>query len=107
MYREGERKRLKFKIAVAVILIAAIAVIFCGIMSFLGKDISKQESEDLKKAVISASIQCYAVEGAYPPNIEYLEKHYGIIINHDKFIVSYEAYSSNLLPDVTVLEKGK
>ena len=53
-----------------------------------------------------AAVQCYALEGAYPQSLSYLEENYGVQVNHSRFIVSYEAYASNQLPAVAVLEKA-
>ena len=32
-------------------------------------------------AVQQSALQCYTVEGAYPPNLEYLEENYGLRVN--------------------------
>ena len=48
---------------------------------------------------------CYAAEGIYPPDISYLEEHYGIQIDKDRFAVYYDVFASNLMPDITVIEK--
>ncbi len=75
-----------------------------GVFPFLGR--AKSEGSDtLVKAIRQASVQCYAIEGRYPPSVEYLEENYGVQVNHSRFIVSYEAYASNQLPAVAVLEK--
>ena len=68
---------------------------------------STQNLQVMQSAIHSAIVNCYANEGVYPPNIEYLEDHYGIVINHDKYIVQYELAGSNIMPSVEVLEKGK
>ena len=57
------------------------------------------------QAVLDAAVQCYALEGAYPQSLSYLEENYGVQVNHSRFIVSYEVYASNQLPAVAVLEK--
>ena len=64
------------------------------------------ETEIVRDAVKNAAITCYAVEGAYPNSVAYLEEHYGLVINHERYIVSYEAYSSNLAPSIRVLPLG-
>ena len=51
-------------------------------------------------------MQCYAVEGSYPASLDYLEENYGLLVNHDRFIVTYEAFASNLMPQVNVLERA-
>lgn len=65
----------------------------------------EQAAQSLRTAVLDAAVQCYALEGAYPQSLTYLEENYGVQVNHSRFIVSYEAYASNQMPDVAVLEK--
>jgi len=55
--------------------------------------------------IIQCISQCYAVEGCYPPSLEYLEQHYGLLYDEDSFFIDYEYYGSNLLPEVTVLRR--
>ena len=61
----------------------------------------REAAEVLREAAVS----CYSVEGMYPPNLEYLEKHYGVQIDRRHFIVRYTAIAENLMPDITVLDK--
>lgn len=58
-----------------------------------------------KDTVVKYAIQCYASEGSYPPDIAYLEEHYGLQIDHDRFIYYYDAFASNVLPDIRVVTK--
>ena len=51
-------------------------------------------------------VACYAAEGVYPPDLAYLEEHYGVQIDEERFTVSYVVFGSNLMPDITVLEQG-
>ncbi|MBQ5667230.1 MAG: hypothetical protein IIV40_03545 [Oscillospiraceae bacterium] len=44
-------------------------------------------------------------EGIYPPSWNYLEEHYGVQIDHSRYVVSYTVFAENLMPDITVLEK--
>ena len=53
-------------------------------------------------AVQRSALQCYAVEGAYPPDLQYLEDNYGLQVNKKDFYVTYEAFASNLPPTVRV-----
>ena len=43
--------------------------------------------------------------GIYPPDLEYLEEHYGIQIEDSGYIVRYMTFGENLMPDITVLER--
>jgi hypothetical protein len=74
------------------------------------KNSSNEQRLAVKKAIQRAVVQCYALEGAYPPDLEYLVKNYGIVLNETKFFYQYEIFASNIAPQVEVLsisiEKG-
>lgn len=54
-----------------------------------------------------ASEHCYAVEGRYPPDLEYIEKHYGIKIDNRQFTVDYRRTSPERAPDIKIsINKG-
>lgn len=59
----------------------------------------------LKDAILRSAVQAYAIEGFYPPNIEYLENNYGLIVDHNKYVVSYNVFASNIMPDVEIYLK--
>ncbi len=61
-----------------------------------------KQQESLETALSRSISQCYAVEGAYPPDLAYLEEHYGLIYDKDVFFIDYQVFGSNLLPDVVV-----
>ena len=69
------------------------------------KDISTESVKAIQEAVERSARQCYAVEGIYPPNLEYLQDHYGLQVNTKDFVVRYEAFASNLPPQVIVKVK--
>ncbi len=50
------------------------------------------------------AIQCYASEGSYPPNLEYLETHYGLLLKKERYGYYYEVFASNVLPDIRVIQ---
>lgn len=60
----------------------------------------KQMEDTIQKAVLN----CYAIEGNYPPTIEYVEQHYGLQIDHDRYNVFYEIFAQNIMPEITVVE---
>lgn len=75
-----------------------------GIGSVSESTLSKQQ-ESLETALERSISQCYAVEGSYPPSLEYLKQHYGLLYDEGSFFIDYEYYGSNLLPEVTVLRR--
>ena len=60
----------------------------------------------LEEGIMRAAVQCYAVEGSYPEGIKYIEERYGVYIDRTRYVVHYEIFASNILPDITVLELG-
>ena len=47
------------------------------------------------------------VEGAYPESLSYLKEHYGLTVNEKDYIITYEVFASNQMPDVQVLVRGE
>ncbi|MBR0131207.1 MAG: hypothetical protein IJM08_07865 [Firmicutes bacterium] len=105
MYSDKKQSKTKYIIfALALILTAALIY---GLFGHSGRDISLEGAEAIKDAIVRSARQCYVVEGVYPPNLEYLEDHYGLQINTKDYYVNYDAFSSNLPPDVIVLVRPK
>ena len=86
-----------------VILIGVMLIFFTGI-SNLTQGRSEEDKKQLEQVLRRAAVACYAAEGIYPPTLSYMEEHYGIQIDRDRYTVMYDAYGANLLPDITVLE---
>ena len=89
--------------------LAVFAVLFGGAMAAFQKiSSSSEEMEEqlVLDAVRAAALTCYAVEGAYPRELEALERGYGLAYNRDAYIVVYDAFASNIMPDIQVLRKG-
>lgn len=63
----------------------------------------EKEFQLLKDVITEASIECYAVEGMYPPSVEYLEENYGVQIDRTKYNVFYAGFASNVQPDITIV----
>ena len=58
----------------------------------------------LEESLRRSAAACYAAEGVYPPNLAYLQEHYGLQIDEERYTVYYDVFASNLMPDITVLE---
>lgn len=76
-----------------------------GIKSVSENTVEKQQ-ESLETALTRSIVQCYAIEGTYPPDLDYLEEHYGLTYDDTLFFVDYQAIGANLMPDVTVIRKN-
>ncbi len=108
MFHDHPRKSLRRLVLTAgIAVVLAAALLFGGVRLYglVSRDMGEQAAAALRQAVVDAAVQCYAVEGKYPESLDVLEQEYGVQINHARFIVTYDVYASNQLPDVTVLEK--
>ena len=56
-----------------------------------------------EQSIRRAAVQCYALEGWYPSDLSYLEEHYGVHVDTERYLVDYQFIASNLMPDITVL----
>lgn len=62
------------------------------------------QTQFVTDAVRNAALTCYAVEGAYPNDLEYLREHYGLAYDQNRYFVIYNTFASNQLPDINVVE---
>ncbi len=104
LFKENKKsqKALLFSIVVVIIIIS----IFINALSNATKNTESENLIITQNAIKRALVNCYAIEGIYPESIKYIEDNYGVIIDHDKYIVSYDTVGSNVLPYVQVLQKG-
>ena len=91
-----------------VMLAVASACLIIGLFGFEFNMFSKQQKTESKQNLIhslnDAAIHCYAVEGRFPPSLDYLCETYGIYYDHEAYTVFYEIFASNMMPDITVID---
>lgn len=104
MYSDTASKKNLWIVIFVIFLLAAVLISF-----FFGKDpgrdISEESSVAIETAVARSALQCYVVEGVYPPDLAYLEDNYGLQVNKKDFYVRYDAFASNLPPTIEVIKK--
>ena len=52
-----------------------------------------------------SAIVCYSIEGSFPSTeegVKYLEEHYGLVIDHKRYVVYYESLGDNIIPQIRV-----
>ena len=82
------------------------AVFFYGIRT-IDHTTHEKQLESLRNTIHQDIVHCYAVEGTYPPNLDYLKEHYGLTYDESSFFVDFTSIGSNIMPDVTIIEEGK
>ncbi|MDD2972236.1 MAG: hypothetical protein PHE02_08935 [Lachnospiraceae bacterium] len=88
-----------------IIAFIILVVLFLRGINSISATTTEKQKESLQNAVYRSIVQCYAVEGTYPPSLDYLAEHYGLTYDTDQFFIDYQPIGSNLMPDVTILSK--
>ncbi|MBO5175986.1 MAG: hypothetical protein J6K04_13495 [Lachnospiraceae bacterium] len=101
------KKKLQQGISGMLFPILAVGILLFFLASVNNLDNGKREEgkEQLEQALKRCAVTCYATEGIYPPDVEYMKEHYGIQIDEERYLVRYEIFAENLMPDITVVEK--
>lgn len=102
-YRKQSHISRNFILSAAIFLLVAV-FFYQGILS-VSEDTAKRQRESLENALSRSISYCYAMEGRYPESLDYLKENYGITYDESRFFVDYRITGSNLMPDVTILEK--
>ena len=95
--RQGMLRSVFFVIIISAVLIAGIYYI-----SNMG---SEQGIKLTREAAIRTAVECYAIEGIYPPNVKYMEDNYNLSYDKTKYYIHYDAFASNIMPTIAVYEK--
>lgn len=77
---------------------------FVGVGSLEG-EADNQSIKVAEESIKKMAVQCYALEGSYPPNIDYLVSNYGLIVNDKEYFYFYEVIASNIMPNITVIRR--
>ena len=91
------------EIAVVLLMVLLLAGVWL-VVSRLGTAQSDAQTQFVEDAVRNAALNCYAVEGAYPEDLEYLRENYGLAYDQSRYYVTYDAFASNLVPEIFVVE---
>jgi hypothetical protein len=88
------------------VFIIIFSLVLFFVLTGLEETRTASDSEGLRIAENSirrAVINSFASTGQYPPSFEYLKENYAIKIDENKFIVHYNIFASNIMPDIIVL----
>ena len=65
---------------------------------------SGAQTQFVYDAVQNAALTCYAVEGTYPSDLSYLREYYGLAYDESRYMVYYDAFGDNVVPEIYVTE---
>ena len=101
---KSKYKRSFLGVIVSLAAFALCIVIFAfGLQNVFTR--SREENfKATKEAIDRAITNCYAIEGRYPSNVDYLVEHYMVIINEEKFRVSFQSIGANIRPTFELVD---
>ena len=105
MKTRREKRRAVLSLVGGAATVCCALAIFFGAMGNLNADCGEQSRPQLEETLRRAAVACYAAQGAYPPDLDYIEEHWGVQIDRSRYAVFYQVEGSNLMPDITVLER--
>ncbi len=83
-----------------------LALLFILSVSLTARQSAARETEVLNNALRRAIVTCYAVEGRYPPSLDYIDQNYGVSVDKSRYAVFYDAFAANVMPTVRVTQIG-
>lgn len=101
--KSGAVVAAKVIVAIALVVLCIVAIVVA--FNVIAPNVASHGTVSLKNSIIQSANQCYAIEGSYPYNLEYLENNYGLSVNHDDYSITYEVFADNVAPNVVVVEK--
>lgn len=98
------KSRLRMLISIAVFVI--VIGFFCFFADRIRYSNEAEQKAILQNALTRMITECYAMEGSYPPDVDYLVEHYGLTYDGDEYWIDYQYIGSNLRPDVTIIKRN-
>lgn len=97
-----KKTRHLFEYFFVIVFFAAIIIWFFAGYSNLEKSTNNENLAFTKESIKKAALLCYSIEGSFPPDIDYLKDNYNLIVNEDRYIIGYDTFAANVMPEITV-----
>ena len=104
IFRKGPLDFLRSAILPVIFTAAIMIAVISGIRQ-TDESGSAEGLRILEESLHRAVVMNYAIEGRYPQSLEYIVNNFGIHIDETRFIVHYTIFASNILPNITVIER--
>ncbi|MCL2811126.1 MAG: hypothetical protein FWD25_04460 [Clostridia bacterium] len=101
-----QKSRWPRTVALSALGLALVVFVSVSLLGQAGERMYAQQLATLENALRRAAVTCYALEGRYPDTLDYLTDNYGVVIDSDRFIVSYSVFGRNVMPSIEVFSTG-
>lgn len=83
--------------------VITVLIFFSTALTSLDSGRDEEDMRQLEEALRRGCVACYAAEGVYPPDLDYLKERYGVQVDEERYTVYYSVFAENVMPDITVL----
>lgn len=104
LFSVKKEKKLRTGLLPLLLLAAALCILIAASASLASTN-RERETEILSNALERSITQCYALEGSYPPDLDYLKEHYGLTYNSDRYFIDYRYIGGNFRPNTIIIER--
>ena len=87
-------------------------LLFIGITAFViaalcntNRRADAEQLTQMANAIDRAVVTCYAIEGSYPPSLDYLEERYGVQVDREHYTIEYSVFRTNHRPPIQLIQK--
>lgn len=95
------------KMFFSIFFLVAILFLFLQGLGAVSARSKEEQKRSLEEAIHRNIIHCYTVNGFYPESLEDLLESSPLLYDDSRYIIHYQPVASNLMPDVTVLERSR
>lgn len=99
-------KKKRIRAGTAIVMIVMIAL-YWAFAALAGEKATEEARMHLEDAVYQAAVTCYAVEGRYPRDLETLIRDYALRYDKESYIIWYDCFADNVIPDIEVRIREK
>lgn len=98
------RRRTRKRMAGLLAIVLVVMLVWLS-SNAIGASLREQGELSVRNAILNSAKQCCAIEGSYPSSLEHLEQGYGLRVNRDDYVITYEVFAENIMPSVVVVPR--
>lgn len=109
MSRFNNQRQFSFlkNMVISILIFFGIMLVFYIGVSSLSHTSDREQEATLRSAVTESAVHFYAVNGCYPESLDTLIEDYGITYDRELFFVDYQPQGENIMPEISVMKKGR
>lgn len=102
--KQAIRRRTRKRMAGLLAIVLVVVLVWLS-SNAIGASLREQGELSVRNAILNSAKQCCAIEGSYPSSLEHLEQGYGLRVNRDDYVITYEVFAENIMPSVVVVPR--